>query len=62
MDSAAMDDFVRNLVGRLDVDRPTAERVYLFLTQNAERVPDWLGLRSPGKQTLTGDAVQGSNR
>jgi hypothetical protein len=40
-----MDDFCRNLIGRLDIDRPTAERVYLFLVQNAELVPAWLGLR-----------------
>ena len=47
--AAAMDDFVRNLVGRLDIDRPTAERVYLFLKQNADMLPDWLELR-PGKR------------
>lgn len=62
MDSAAMDDFVRNLVGRLDVDRPTAERVYLFLTQNVDQVPEWLGLRTAAKAPLGGETVQGSNR
>jgi hypothetical protein len=50
MERAAMDDFVRNLVGRLDIDRPTAERVYLFLKQNADMLPGWLELRDGGKR------------
>lgn len=55
MQSAAMDDFVANLVGRLDVDRPTAERVYLFLKLNAELVPGWLEVRGSDAPAPAGD-------
>lgn len=38
-----MDEFVKNLVGRLDIDRPTAERVFLFLRENVDQLSEWLG-------------------
>ena len=48
-----MEEMIAGLMAKVGIDRATAEKVFAFLKDNAEKVPEWIGSNETAKAIVS---------